>query len=487
MRFLKYILLILIVPAFFSCEDFLDKQPTDQLSPATFWKTEQDATMALAGVYKSMQIEVIAGNGWGGGIGHWDGLSDNAYCQYPWEDQFTNIGKGELNSTLGGVLTSVYYNCYRGITACNNFLENVENIEGANQELMTQYKAEVRFIRAFHYYWLTQCFGDVVLVDKVLPLEEMNMPRSAKASVLDFMYDDLDFAISNLSDDAFSGHIVQASAQALKARIKLFNGEFADAAGLAKQIIDDGIYFLAEDYTANFLEDSGQDACPEIIFSIKYLGPDNQNQCDLVYGWWQSALPMQEYVDSHEDGDKRLGWNVVQVGDEWPMGKALTGDPYFNDGRTVTNNGLIKWVNPSSDATNWTSRGNDCVHIRFAEVLLVYAEAQLEATGTVDQSVYDAVNLVRNRAGLEDLPDGLSVEEMRQKIRHERRVELAFEAQRYFDLKRWNTAKDVIPTLYDPPNQTSTKRIWKDHFMLWPIPQSEVDKDPENMNQNTGY
>lgn len=486
MRFLKYILFILIVPAVISCEDYLDKQPTDQLSPATFWQTEQDATMALAGVYRSMQINVIAGNSWGGGIGHWDGLSDNAYCQYPWEDQFTNIGKGEINSTLGGVLTSVYYNCYKGITACNNFLQNVESIESADQALMNKYKAEVRFIRAFHYYWLTQCFGDVPLVDKVLVLDEMKIPRTAKGTVLSFMYDDLDFAISNLPDETFSGHIVQASAKALKARVKLFNGEFADAASLAKQIMDSEKFWLAEDYTSNFLEDSGQDACPEIIFSIKYLAPDNQNQCDLVYGWWQSALPMQEYVDSHEEGDIRLKSNVVQVGDEWPMGHALTGDPYFNDGRTVTNNGLIKWVNPSSDATNWTARGNDCVHLRFAEVLLVYAEAQLENSG-VDASVYDAVNEVRNRAGLEDLPAGLSTEEMREKIRHERRVELAFEAQRYFDLKRWNIAKDIIPVLNDPPNQTATQRVWKDHFMLWPIPQAEVDKDPENMQQNSGY
>ena len=104
-----------------------------------------------------------------------------------------------------------------------------------------------------------------------------------------------------------------------------------------------------------------------------------------------------------------------------------------------------------------------------------------------DQSIYDAINEIRNRAELDPLPDGLSKEQMREKIRNERRFELAFEGQRYFDLKRWGIIGDIIPTIPDPPSSQSTYRVWKDHFNLLPIPQSEIDKDPENLNQNPGY
>jgi hypothetical protein len=493
MKKLKYIILLLMmIPVSYSCqEDFLDKQPTDQLSPATFWKTEQDAAMGLTGVYNTLKLKEIAGTQGQGAIGHWDGLSDNAWCQYSWESFFQNMARGEINSTTGedkGVIHRLYYGCYQGIAACNIFLENIDNVESANQDLIDKYKGEVRFIRAFFYYWLTQCYGDVPLLTRTLPIEEMNIPRSPKADILTFMYEDLDFAIANLPDEAYSGHIVKGSALAFKARIKLFNEEYADAATLAKQVIDSQKFSLG-DYRSNFLEDFAQDACPEVIFSIKYLGGNSDlNRGDLVYGKWQSAMPFQELVDAHEVGDLRRAWNLILVGEEWPIGYNTKGEVwrYFPEGKNLTKVGLLKWVNPSSDNTNIGIRGNDVVHIRLAEVFLVYAEAQNEASG-VDQSVYDAVNIVRQRAGLADLTLGLSKAEMREKIRNERRIELCFEAQRYFDLKRWDTAKDIIPTLFDPPGQTVTTRKWEDRFMLWPIPQAEIDKDPEVLTQNTGY
>jgi hypothetical protein len=316
----------------------------------------------------------------------------------------------------------------------------------------------------------------------------MYMPRTPKANVLTFMYEDLDFAIANLPDVVYSGHVVKTTAQAFKARVKLFNKEYQDAATLSKQVIDGLKYSLAEDYRSNFCEDFNQDNCPEIIFSFRYVAPDLPNEMDLVIGWWDAVSPLPEYMDSHEPGDMRRVWNAAGIGEVWPIGKNQLGwEVIPEEGFWITTKtALLKWSNPTSTNKNWNIRGNDVPHIRLAEVLLVYAEAKNELSGP-DASVHDAVNQVRRRAKLEDLPLDLSQEEMRQKIRHERRVELAFEGQRYFDLLRWDIAKDVIPAINEPPNQTVTKRPWENRFMLFPIPQAEIDKDPETIKQNPGW
>ena len=489
MKYFRYIITLILAISLFSCEDYLDKQPTDQLSLATFWKTEQDARMALAGVYSKMQIRTITGNDWGAGIGHWDCLTDNAYCPFAWEHAFQTIANGGQNASMGlhTVIGDLYTDGYKAIAACNGFLDNIDNVN-ADEAVLAKYKGEVRFLRAFIYYWLVQCWGDVPLVDRTITIEEMNLKRAARAEVLNFIYEDLDYAIANLPDKAYSpeGHVVKASAIALKAKIKMFNKEWGEAASLARQIMDGGKFVLAENYKSNFESDLGQANCPEIIFSVKFQIPGSYNNSDVIYGLWGSVLPLEDYINSHEPGDKRLGWNVVQAGEDWVLGPNNISSPIFPEGRTITNTALLKWVNDGALGSDYAQRDNDCTHIRFAEVLLVYAESKNEAEGP-DASVYESVNLIRSRAGLDPLPIGLTQDQMRVKIRNERRVELAFEAQRYFDLKRWDLAKTIIPTIFDPPNQTITTRKWEPHFEFWPITQSEIDKDPENMKQTPGY
>jgi hypothetical protein len=485
MNKIKYIIAIILTGFIFSCEDFYDKQPLDQLSNATFWKTESDLNMALAGVYRRMQNEIIDDR-----IAAWDGLTDNAWSQYNWLSGFYGVAKGDVVST-NDLSSGMWSACYRAISSCNIFLSNIEGFTSVDQETKTRYTAEVRFIRAFEYYWLVQCFGGVPLVLEPLTFENMRKPRNTKDEVLAKIYEDLDFAIANLPDEPYSGHAVKASAQALKARIKLFNGNYADAVSISKQIMDGGLFRLSEDYRANFIESHDQDNCPEIIFSIKFLGPTNPNPSDQTYGWWGSVNPMEEFVLSHEPSDIRLKANVLSPGDPWPLGEKQNGpgSAYFaGDQQFVgTHYNCNKWVNQeTATPADWASLGNDATHLRYAEVLLVYAEATNELTGP-DQSVYDAVNAIRNRAELDDLPDGLSQEEMREKIRHERRIELAFEAQRYFDLKRWGIIGSIVPTIPEPPSSATTFRVWQDHFMLLPIPQAEIDKDPDNLVQNPGY
>lgn len=474
MKKIKYILPLLFC-LLFSCEDFLDKQPLDQLSNATFWKTTKDANMALTGVYSTLKFERLCDR-----LGVWDAITDNAWGQFS-EGNIPLFWNGSYNATTGTFSADLYNKCYSGIAKCNIFLANIDNVD-ADQTVLAQYKAEVRFIRAFYYYWLTESFGGVVLTTTPLGVDDMKIPRSSKADVVKQIYEDLDYAIANLPNVAYTGHAIKSAALALKARVKLFNGEFADAATLAKSVIENGLFKLSTNYASIFVEEGDQEHNPEIIFSIKYLAP-SYNLSDLYMGWYGSADPLKEFVDCHESGDTRLKANVLQWGDYWPARSGVFG-PNFDQGARFYGYIVKKWVNQTLTNDN-TKRSNDVPHIRYAEVLLVYAEAKNESSGP-DQSIYDAVNLVRNRAGLGNLPSGLSQAEMREKIRHERRVELCFEGQRFFDMKRWKIASDIIPTIPNPITQSKVFRVWKDAYYLFPIPQSEIDKNPD-LVQNPGY
>ena len=126
----------------------------------------------------------------------------------------------------------------------------------------------------------------------------------------------------------------------------------------------------------------------------------------------------------------------------------------------------------------------DIIHLRYADVLLMYAEAQNEAVGP-DQSVYDAINEVRDRAGMPDVEEGLSKDEMREIIRFERRIELAGEGYRWFDIKRWGIANEVLSKVDEPGRGTGVLKM-EPHQYIWPFPQSEIDMNP-NLDQNPGY
>ena len=479
MKNIKYILSFLCAVIFSSCSDYLDKQPLDELSSSTFWKTEADADKALAGVYGKLQFPLINDL-----LAIWDGITDNAWGQFAGEFNIDMFWAGTYNATNCIMTRELYTPCYRTIAACNIFLANIDNVD-ADADLLAQYKGEVKFIRAFMYYWLTQCFGGVCLVTEPLTLDNMKMARSTKAEVLTQIYEDLDYAIANLPDKAYSGHVMKSSAQALKARVKLFNAEYADAAALAKSVMESGLYSLSSDYASLFVSSGNQENNPEIIFSVKFLSP-TYNLSNGYIGWYGYADPLKEFVESFESGDTRLSANVLQWGDYWPMAGVIFSNSGEGQGYRFYGYVCKKWVDQTlTPNDDWWSGTNDVPHLRYAEVLLNYAEAENEASGP-DQSVYNAVNQVRNRSGLADLPAGLTKDGMREKIRHERRVELCFEGQRYFDLVRWGIAKDIIPKIAYV-NDPTVFRVWKDAYTLFPILQTEIDKDPDNLKQNPGY
>ncbi|ALJ01774.1 hypothetical protein DC20_22145 (plasmid) [Rufibacter tibetensis] len=490
-------------------KDFLDKNPLDSVSSETFWTTEADVKAGLAGVYARLQQNFL-----GYERVYLDGLSDNAFLDPGNGNQanMTVMTTGSISPGLGGAMVNMYSTPYRVIASCNYFLDNVDKapITGAQKEM---YKAEVRFIRALSYFDLVQNFGGVILYSSFpATLESAKIAKSTAAEVYAFIGQDLDFAIANLPDEVYNGHAVRGSALGLKARVLITQQKWSEAVPLLEKIIASGRFRLSNNYAALFTT-AGQSNTAvnrEIMFSTQYLAPNNVHRAnagmDIELGWWSLIQPYKDLVDDYEmkDGkmanesplfdpakpyhnrDPRLDMTVRLPGEVW---KTATGSAWEGSYTSQTGFLMEKYVNLARAPFTAASAQNtdqDYVHLRYADVLLMYAEAKNELSGP-DATVYAAVNQVRSRTGVNMPPVDESKyntkEALREYIRHERRVELALEGQRYFDLKRWNIAHVKLPSLKTP---TGAPLVFGTKNYLLPFPQSELDNNP-TLIQNEGY
>jgi hypothetical protein len=451
--------------------------------------------MALAGVYsrilaypfnhKDADFDVMAGD-----------VSTNQSAAA------ITLGQGNILPTSGGLVTSIYNNCYAGIGSCNFFLDNIDRTP-VSEETLNRYKGEVRFLRALFYFMLAEHYGGVPLYTTSVTIDEAKVKQSSKAEVLQQIHADLDFAISSLPDAAYTdGHAVKGSAQGLKARVLLHEGRWQEAAEVANQIIQSGRFSLSDNFRTLFLA-SGQTSNPEIMFSARYLTPDINTDIDVRWAWHGMVNPRQELVDAYECAD---GLPITSSPLYDPSNWRLNRDPRllltikgFDDTAinsagqemTFSYNAIsgtgyepVKYCNWDVLPIDYSTRSEqDWILIRYADVLLMYAEARNEAGGP-DASGYSAVTQVRVRADMPSLPEGLTQDGMRERIRNERRVELALEGIRWGDILRWRTAETYIPTLVDPGG---TRRAFdpSKHYLL-PFPQSEIDVN-ENLDQNPGY
>jgi hypothetical protein len=496
-----------------SCKkNFLDKNPLDSISSQTFWTSETDVQTALAGVYSRLQQNFL-----GYERVYLDGLTDNAYLDPGNGNQpnMTNMTTGSISPGLSGALVNMYSSPYRAITSCNYFLDNVDKASITDAKKNT-YKAEVRFIRALSYFDLVQDFGGVIIY-KNFPstLESAKIPKSTKEEVYAFIHEDLDFAIANLPDEKYNGHAVKGSAQGIKARVLVTEQKWSEAVTLLQQIMSSGKFGLSNNYAALF-RTAGQATAAvntEIMFSTQYLAPTNVQRLspgnagmDIELGWWSLMQPYKDLADDYEmtDGkpagesslydpanpyasrDPRLDLTIKLPGEVW---KNTSGTAWTGSYPSVTGFLMEKYVDLSRAPfanTTATSTDQDYIHLRYADVLLMYAEAKNEVSGP-DASVYAAIDQVRQRPGINmpktDQAKYNTKEKLRDYIRHERRVEFALEGQRYNDLKRWNLAHIKLPTLKTPsgaPLKFETKNY------LLPFPQSELDNNPQ-LRQNADY
>lgn len=472
-------------------EKYLDLKPTDSITTDNFYQTQSDAIQAVTACYAQLPRggqynlalwaigEIMSDNSFTGGGGGGDGGDEIQLDTY--NIPSTNLPVGRL---WGG--------CYVGIGACNLVLQKVPGIANMDATVRKRCLGEAQFLRAKYYFDLVRAFGDVpkILVPPATPADA-RLPRSPASEIYDQIILDLTAAITNL-DGSYSGadlgRATKWAATGLLAKVYLTQGNKAMAAQRAREVIASGRYSLWPNYGDNFTvaHENGQ----ESLFEVQYINGHN----DANYGYTQDGLgfsgneffaprgsgltpqggygfniPENEFVNGYETGDKRKAVTIWSPGDPYPAGSATTAQPAAQIPSSPSGYNCKKWFVGKVNTNIWDSPLNFPV-MRYAEVLLILAEAE----GNTQTGV-DAINQVRRRAGLTDLT--VNTPNFTDAVIKERRYELAFENDRWFDLKR--TGKlTTLPTLL-------AKGVKAINVVL-PIPQSERDANP-NLVQNPGY
>lgn len=488
MKHISFIIIVLISLVISSCADFLDKDSLTNPSATSYWKTKGEAESALLGCYYKLREPIISGGkGQSGNSLFWEALSDNALTTSNWEG-FDIIMKGDFDaSSTAGPITKMWTYCYQGISQCNFFLNNIDKVPGLDKADYERMKGEAFFLRAYYYNELVQLYGAVPLS---LELEGMNSnyqsrERTPKEKVVAEILKDLDAAISYLPNEAYiSGHAVQGSAIALKVRVLMNNARYEEAATTAWELIgaSDNPFALHNNYAGIFFGEQVDNK--EIMFSVQFKAPDDYHSLDQVIGGRMALFPTKELRAAYEPGDPRIKMSIFEEGDPWVYstdGKFGQANSFAEGQIPFVNMAIKKYVDISvNNASGATTSDQHFVLIRYADLLLMYAEAMFESGHGDDARALKALNDVRQRKGVM-MPKKSAL--TREIIRNERRVELAFEGLRYNDLIRWKIADKVIPEIaYDAKGNKRKFRAY-----LFPIPLSEMDKMQGIWNQNEEY
>ncbi len=529
----------LLILAFISTgckKDFFDKQPLDSISDATFWKTEEDAQLALTGCYRT------GGGGWRGedfwtprSLLYLDLMAGNGSEKELIPDHVTD---GTLNSAYW-VPANYWGNAYEKITACNNFLDHIGNIsmDATKKAVMI---AEVRTLRAYEYFNLALYYGDVPLVEHVLTVPQANsVSRTAKAEVWAFVEKELKESSPTLPKTrptSENGRITAGAALAILGRLQMAEKKWSDAATTYKTIIDNNTYSIDPKFQELFWE--AGELSKEIILSSQYQ-QDVYGHVMLQYlypeawGGWHQFSPFNELVKEFEciDGkpidqsplynlnnpyvnrDPRLKYTILISDQSTFKGQTYKAHPDSTSSPDRMSKygvwsgySISKFMDPGFSGNLMNYGGNWSI-IRYAEVLLSYLESKLESGVVIDQALLDqTINMVRGRQSI-NMPPVTTTDptELRKIIRRERRVEFAFEGLRYYDILRWGIAAEELnrqftgmkltnnPSGYTkfPVDNEGYYLVQKRNFKkgineLWPIPQTERDINPK-LTQNPGY
>ncbi len=491
MKLIKYFSIAILVSMVVACKDsFLKKSPEDSINTSNFFQTENDAISAINGAYQPLQwpklynmrmwtTDIMAGNSIVGAGGGTDGIETQD------EANFVTASDNQ------GVL-DLWRGPWPGILRCNIILQKVPEMN-ISDNVKKRVLGEAYFLRAHYYFILVRFFGDVPLtLIPVKPGDDLRPARTSKTEIYKQIISDLNQAITLLpSKEQYSGSDVgrasKGSATGLLAKVYLTLGDYQKVVDLCDQVKSLG-YSLNTNYGDNFNPSTKNSK--ESLFEIQYVSDagmgfwSNENQASwlstftgprgsgLVAGGWGWNQPTQEFFNSYETGDLRKNVTVLYEG--CPK---FDGQDYKKS-YSLTGYNLRKFLVPLSAVSSYDNSPMNFPVLRYADVLLMKAEA-LNELGRITEAE-TPLNDVRTRAGL-DKVTGLAKDAFREKILHERRMELAFEGQRWFDLIRINNGQYGIDFL-----KSIGKSNVSSKFLLFPVPQKERDSNP-NLTQNTGY
>ncbi len=541
--------LILSVFLLGACQkDFLDRAPNDELTDETFWENEEHLRLAANALYANVKAKNTV---------DMENMGDNTL--WPSTTMYQRIGSGNYNSDLN-TLNTEWTTQYRGIRQANSFLKNYQKADVDDPMIAEKYAAEVRVIRGLMYLYLTEFWGDMPLVTEPLNIDELMIPRDPKEEVVDFVLNDLEDAAQYLPEEIPTGENLgrmnKGAALALKARIALYNERYDVAEDAAKRVMDMGVYELystgnpESDYKDLFtyagkLANGNNKETIIARLSLEDEAMHNMSRevqvPDQVIRWnptkslvdtylMEDGLPIdksplynvENYEDVFANRDPRMVQTILEPGSEWGGrydGRENNENPdtfqvpkFQSDGRgavSLTGYYFTKYVEPSAVPT-YNRDFNDFHLLRYAEVLLTYAEARFEQGELTQEDLDVTINLLRDRVGMKHMnlaeltANGLDI---REEIRRERRVELALEGQRYFDIKRWRKgellAKDVkganVSWLPNPEIANNlrtdeegfiialTDRVFDpERHYLWPVPLPQLERNPD-LEQNPGW
>ena len=493
----KIYMILLAVLTLTSCsDDFLDKEPKNTVDPAT--SVTDDVAVAMANAcYRTLQssnmynqrlwtLDIVAGNSVVGAGGGTDGLetiqaanfitqSDNGMALYMWRSPWVGIGQ------------------------CNILIQALEGQELPPGSLKERSLAEAYFLRAHYYFILVRLYGGVPLRLKPYnPGESTDITRATAEEVYAQIMVDCQRAINMLpaKHDYDADNVGRASRDAaltMMADVLLtlapsHSDYYAKVASLCDQVTALGYDLAGCSYEGNF--DATVNNGPESIFEVQFsgnteydfwgnnpqsswlstfMGPRNSDFVAGSYGWNQ---PTQEFVDQYEPGDLRKDLTVLYEGCPDFDGKQ------YKSNYSYTGYNVRKFLVPKSISPEYNTNPQNFVVYRYADVLLMKAEA-LNEQGQTAQAC-EPLNIVRQRAGLANVAN-MTQDAMREKIIHERRIELAFEGHRWFDLIRIQNGDYAINFLHG----IGKSRVTKER-LLFPIPQTEMDAN-SLMVQNPGY
>ncbi|TRX58455.1 RagB/SusD family nutrient uptake outer membrane protein [Fulvivirga sp. M361] len=489
----KFILLLTLGTLVTSCEDYLEREPLGRFTEDTYPEGGGLSNFVF-GMYSDLRafnlhtfafvgITSIRSDDADKGSTPADGAAQKEM------DDFTLL-------PTNGLVSGFYRAHYETIAQANLVLQLAEELrdELDEQEYNTS-RAEAHFIRGYLYFNLVRSFGGVPKIVNVIDVDDdFVTPRSSEAEIYQLIEEDLLEAIANLPvswDEFFMGRVTKSAAEGMLAKVYLYQKRWGEALPLAQSVIASGLHDLNTSYDQIFTEDgennSGSIFEVQALRNADFQTNDFGSQYGQVQGvrgsgeWnlgWGFNSPSQNLVDAYEDGDPRRDATILFAGETTPYGETVPDDlpnPRYNQKvytdpafRLAANAQAGVWVNIRL--------------LRYADVVLMAAEAANELGQTGE--ALEKLEWIRARArGTADiLPEVTTTDkdELRLAIQHERRIELAMEHERFFDLVRWGIAREVLHAA-GKTNYTVGK-----HELL-PIPQGEIDLSGNVLMQNPGY
>lgn len=508
--------LIYIISVFFllsSCENsnYLNVFPGDKITSESFWKNEDDVELVLNGIYSAWKES----SNYTGALypfGILEGATPNGYL---WgTTAVTALGNGSLSSGYTGSIMDRWVKCYNIIYRANFLLDNIDKVE-LSEESRYLYRGEAHFLRGMAYALLAESYGGVPLITSIISAEESRkLTRSTTQETWNQAISDYDVAINSLEvDPVVIGRATKGAALGMKMRAYLYQNQFSEVLQVVEEIEALNKYSLFPSYRGLFRLENENNS--EVIFDIQYLDGENQQgsfydqHVGIKVGSYTRGtrvVPIQNLVDAYEtiDGspvdpdnpyenrDPRLDFTITRPGSTY-LGAPYPEVAENHPGQRANKFAIRKYlIEPESDLPPPGQSSLNYIVIRYADVLLSKAEALIETNQNIDEAIalMNRIRTEREDVKIMALPMGMSQEEAREAIRHERRIEFAFEGMYWSDIKRWNIGDEIYPVEVRGSEgglvETKFPNGYREHYNLLPIPDSEISLNP-NLEQNPGW